>query len=1105
MLRRSLTKVAILFTIFVGVFFSFTISNAEQEFPRIAFLDAYFVHYGWGGDSTNFGDYDYYWPQMDSCGFTHIVTRGDSTFLAEFGALGLDPLFLHNDFLLNAYPANYNNRCYATGIANEYPVGGPYPTVSYFQLGETGEDIQDGVGGPLVFRMLSGTDSAGVVLSSSFAAGDQPWGGNMWLRDYWFIFTMKMVGDTSVSDSVARIYIWEEPAESAVYEGEHKWFWWNELWGGSAKDTSDTTIIIYYHDFSDTGAYENIELGSIDLAARGLETHITFEWLGHHDLYIDDLWVRDEANYDVFVAEYSDSIRNSIKTTLADWDAIIPGLHHRWYVDEPHRNMYHSFATVDSLAQEATEIPLNGCTGGHKESILRDFATIINPDELFYDKYPLKSHFDTTSSGDFNLQDAWEYVISYDSTGLRWASRVAKDYNKPFWMAIQTSRQSFLHSSGEVWYYYRAPTRNEIFAQVNLALCYGAKGIGYYCYPTYLGENPDDPPDTTWGLVDLVDDEDELVWNLDGHRRYIRNYRWYAVQEINAKLDSLDDVLLSLNWQEAFVSHPDTISWRDTFVESLYSDRFVPDSTYIEIGIFKNGSTDYLMLVNRRCLSTETDTLTVILDTAKSDAYMLEDMYNQDVYGGDNGVFSGIVLAPGEGRLLKMIDSDATWSGTINVQSSITIPHGVQLTIDPGAEIKFAQNKKLQINGVLRAKGSTGRPLIYFIAIDTTKQWSGILFADSSDDALCIMKNCFIEYAASGIACNSASPDTIDNIFIRHCDYGIKCTDNSSPRISTATMWDGTVPIGIYCGSNSDPTIDAVWLDGYYALGSKGIQIVNSDPVIQGGSIWNFERGIDICGGNPDIRDVELKYNTECGIACNIEGECDPCSAYIAHNDIFFNQTGIKSVDASPTVYRNRIMDSDSVGVWCSGTDTPNLGVDATVDSGYNEICNDLWNVYSECSGTVKAENNWWGQTPPDTNKLYGSIDYIPYLFQSPDSIPPTRITDLTATLVDSCIALQWTAVSTDTTGKSDPVPFYFVYRDTIAGFFPEPSDSIAVETTTVYLDCAVVGDASVNYYYSVRAVDYGYNLSSASNQVGEFDKSLTEKGGDEPPWPLSK
>ena len=460
--------------------------------------------------------------------------------------------------------------------------------------------------------------------------------------------------------------------------------------------------------------------------------------------------------------------------------------------------------------------------------------------------------------------------------------------------------------------------------------------------------------------------------------------------------------------------------------------------------------------------------------------------------------------------ILDHITENTTWesNSTVIIEKNLVVDPGVTLIIEPGVVVKFAQSTNLQIDGILQAKGSPSDS-IRFTAINTTKKWSRILFTNSSVDSLCILQNCLVEHANTGILCNSSSPDTIANISIRQCENGIRCENSSSPQILSPMMNDGTVAFGISCTEQSNPVINSPFLFGNGAFYTQGIHIYNSHPEIHGGTISNFARGIDICGGDPDIRDVELFNNTECGIACNWYEDqppegllCASCSAYVAYNTITDNKYGIRSKNASPAIFRNKILGNDSVGVWCSGTATPNLGVDATPDSGYNEICNDLLNVYSECSGTVKAENNWWEQTPPDTNKLYGSIDYIPYLFQSPDSIPPTRITDLTSTLVDSCIALQWTAVSTDTTGKSDPVPFYFVYRDTIAGFFPEPSDSIAVETTTVYLDCGVVGDASVNYYYSVRAVDYGYNFSSASNQVGEFDKSLTEKGGDEFPWP---
>ncbi|KPL17870.1 MAG: hypothetical protein AMJ92_10550, partial [candidate division Zixibacteria bacterium SM23_81] len=215
------------------------------------------------------------------------------------------------------------------------------------------------------------------------------------------------------------------------------------------------------------------------------------------------------------------------------------------------------------------------------------------------------------------------------------------------------------------------------------------------------------------------------------------------------------------------------------------------------------------------------------------------------------------------------ITENTTWesNSTVTVITSITVDSGVTLTIEPGVEVKFNQGTKLQIDGILQAKGSPGDS-IRFTAIDTTKKWNGISFTNSSVDSLCVLKNCLVEHASTGILCNSASPDTIATVSIRQCETGITCKNSSSPQILSPMMNDGTVAIGIYCSEQSNPSIESVDLSGDGAFYSKGIQIYSSAPEIHGGTVNNFARGIDICGGNPDIRDVELFNNTECGIAC---------------------------------------------------------------------------------------------------------------------------------------------------------------------------------------------------------------------------------------------
>jgi fibronectin type 3 domain-containing protein len=67
------------------------------------------------------------------------------------------------------------------------------------------------------------------------------------------------------------------------------------------------------------------------------------------------------------------------------------------------------------------------------------------------------------------------------------------------------------------------------------------------------------------------------------------------------------------------------------------------------------------------------------------------------------------------------------------------------------------------------------------------------------------------------------------------------------------------------------------------------------------------------------------------------------------------------------------------------------------------------------------------------------------------------------------------------------------IYRDILADFQPEPNDSIAATTDTVYTDDSpgVTKDTDIHYFYAVRAADAGGYKSDGSNVVGEFDRSL--------------
>ncbi|MFC1683588.1 SBBP repeat-containing protein [Candidatus Zixiibacteriota bacterium] len=102
----------------------------------------------------------------------------------------------------------------------------------------------------------------------------------------------------------------------------------------------------------------------------------------------------------------------------------------------------------------------------------------------------------------------------------------------------------------------------------------------------------------------------------------------------------------------------------------------------------------------------------------------------------------------------------------------------------------------------------------------------------------------------------------------------------------------------------------------------------------------------------------------------------------------------------------------------------------------------------------------------------------------------PQEVADLTATLLEDDLRLDWSALTTDGFGNPLDVDQYYVYRDTTVYFEPgsEPFDS-SVAVTYVD-DSGVTGDTGTNYYYAVSAVSGGKE-SVMSPPVGEFDREV--------------
>ncbi len=210
-----------------------------------------------------------------------------------------------------------------------------------------------------------------------------------------------------------------------------------------------------------------------------------------------------------------------------------------------HTNLFPSYATQKQLYYRVNsgDIP----EGEYSyEQYLSDYMEIIKPKSLSYDFYPCRGKEGELSGGYFeNMSIIRKYAMRY---------------NIPFWTYIQAC--SFGGST-------RVPTEGDILWQVNTALCYGAKGIQYFC-----GVTPSDGGGETF-VGSLFD--------RDGNKTQIYEYATRA----NLQIAAIDNVLMCSTSKGVIVSG--TTPWGD--------DSGIPDEDLLNsYGSLKSVSSSHTLI-----------------------------------------------------------------------------------------------------------------------------------------------------------------------------------------------------------------------------------------------------------------------------------------------------------------------------------------------------------------------------------------------------------------------------------------------------------------------------------------------------------------------------
>ena len=175
----------------------------------------------------------------------------------------------------------------------------------------------------------------------------------------------------------------------------------------------------------------------------------------------------------------------------------------------------------------------------------------------------------------------------------------------------------------------RPPSPSEIRLQYSLGIAYGARGFLAYPYGFdhgYASENAAFPGIVS-GDVSATDHASDFD-TLFGRKNVWTGYRekWYATAGQNARLEKLSAFLDGLKWNAAKSWTMQTPGWVACTTQTRYWDPGIVtdcaatvasdyrnDLCMVEIGHLTQGTTNVIVVVNRRCAPDDKATITLTL------------------------------------------------------------------------------------------------------------------------------------------------------------------------------------------------------------------------------------------------------------------------------------------------------------------------------------------------------------------------------------------------------------------------------------------------------------------------------------------------------------
>jgi hypothetical protein len=652
---------------------------------------------------------------------------------------------------------------------------------------------------------------------------------------------------------------------------------------------------IYVSDFNHADSFEVFPLRFLQKEWIEEDTQYTYiylstglYWFDEVDLEVDKIRVYNPKGKNFFEDIPRDTIYDSLSNYFANLEPHQSAVHSYYLADEPRGGSIPTIHYSDVLLKNNSSPDVRALTAmsaynWSRYPLTEVYAKIVQPPAVLADYYWYRCGMSLATDtcmtcwryqcGDpcWNIQ----YPINRFARALDSMYQKSNRQNREFWSVLGSARFDRCPEGSDFCFWDLEDPNEEVFkVSIYLSLAHGAKGLGFWTYgsygfPTDTGQRtyePEayDPEIAEENIRDTCpcdipeecihyDDNQPTVGLYDWdpvNQIYTRNNKWFTLKNILDRAKGMGTLLRQFELIDVGLIDSGAVGIVDHIV-GIY------DPNWIEAATFDDGNEILFMLVNRRLLPHETNSIRVYLDRSQIPSNRkLVDVSTLDEYTiYSNPPYFETELLPGEGKLFRFIPPDILAGSFYELQLSdrdtiigdIRITEGGRLTIDSDSRIYIApfdtmysgqDYKKIEIivDGDLRIHGTENDPIEFQPQMPYefgNSSWYGIR---SSGHGIAEIRYARIPYAYKGIELANDDSSSVTNCQIDSCElYGISI-DNPQANIEDNTI---TVAenIGVYIGESAKISSNDIILCDY---NTTGIKVDNAAPEIFYNNIYSY-------------------------------------------------------------------------------------------------------------------------------------------------------------------------------------------------------------------------------------------------------------------------